>query len=186
MVTQIHISNNLTCGINKQKGVVLIVSLVFLVALTAVAAALMQNTTTDMKMSGASEEKVVAEQEIVSAIDEYIFSQVTAGTGNNGFAEPLATFKDADGNSIDKPINFGVGGDLPISNKSGAGYINSATLGLANNQFMQQADCPHSKSASSAQVFTCNVLRIQISRTYGRNGTSTIEVNSGITQHLLK
>lgn len=42
---------------NKQKGVVLIISLVFLVALTAVAAALMQNTTTDMKMSGASEEK---------------------------------------------------------------------------------------------------------------------------------
>ncbi|NQY87316.1 MAG: pilus assembly PilX N-terminal domain-containing protein [Colwellia sp.] len=186
MVTQLLTSNNLTCSINKQKGVVLIVSLVFLIALTAVAAALMQNTTTDMRMSGASEEKAVAEQEIVSAIDEYIFSQVTAAMGNNGFAEPIATFKDEDGNPIDKLIDFGVGGDLPISNKSGAGYIDSATLGLANNQFMQEADCPHSKSASSAQVFTCNVLRIQISRKYGRHGTSTVEVNSGVAQQLLK
>lgn len=186
MVNQILKIKNVTSSMNKQKGVVLVVSLVFLVALTAVAAALMQNTTTDMKMSGASEEKVVAEQEIVSAIDEYISAQVTSGTGNNGFAESIATFKDADGNPIDKQIDFGVGGDLPISNKSGVGDIDSATLGLANNQFMQEADCPHSRSASSAQVFTCNVLRIQISRKYGRNGTSTVEVNSGIAQHLLK
>lgn len=186
MVTQMLKNNHATYSINNQKGVVLIVSLVFLVALTAVAAALMQNTTTDMKMSGASEEKVVAEQEVVSAIDEYIFRQVSSGTGNNRFAEPIATFKDADGNPIDKLIDYGVGGDLTISNKSGAGDIDSATLGLANNQFMQEADCPHSRSASSAQVFTCNVLRIQISRKYGRNGTSTVEVNSGIAQHLLK
>ncbi len=179
-------SNSSTCSINKQKGVVLVVSLVFLVALTAVAVALMQNTTTNMKMSGASEEKVVAKQGVVSAIDEYIFKQVTGGTGNNGFAKPIATFKDADGNPIAKPIDFGVGGDLPISNKNGDGDIDSATLSLANNQFMQEADCPHSRSASSAQVFTCNVLRIQISRKYGRNDSSTVEVNSGIAQHLLK
>jgi type IV pilus assembly protein PilX len=186
MVNQKLISNNFTYGNSKQKGVVLIVSLVFLVALTAVAAALMQNTTTDMKMSGASEEKVVAEQEVVSAIDEYIFSQVTAGMGKNGFAQPIGSFKDVDGNSIAKAIDLSIDGDLPISNKKGTGDIDSATLSLANNQFQLEADCPHSKSASSAQVFTCNVLRIQISRKYGRNKTSTVEVNSGIAQHLLK
>lgn len=186
MVNKVTISNPLAFAIKKQQGVVLVVSLVFLVALTAVAAALMQNTTTDMKMSGASEEKVVAEQEVVSAIDEYIFSQVTAGTGNNGFAKPIATFKDADGNPKAKEIDLGASGDLPVSNKGGAGNIDSATLDIANNQFMQEADCPHSHSASSAQVFTCNVLRIQISRKYGRNSTSTVEVNSGVAQHLLK
>ena len=186
MVTQYPVPQILSSSIKKQEGVVLVVSLVFLVALTAVAAALMQNTTTDIKMSGASEDKVVAEQELVSAIDEYIFTQVTGGTGNNGFAEPIGTFKDADGNPIKKPIDFGAGGDLPVSNKSGAGEIDSATLSIANNEFMKEVDCPHSRSASSAQVFTCNVLRIQISRKYGRNGTSTVEVNSGIAQHLLK
>ena len=37
---------------SKQQGVVLIVAIVFLVALTAVAAALMQNTTTDIENVG--------------------------------------------------------------------------------------------------------------------------------------
>jgi len=168
--------------INKQKGVVLVVSLVFLIALTAVAAALMQNTTTDMKMSGASEEKVVADQEVISAIDEFIFKQVTAGTGNNDFAQPVATFKDGAAGVVDGAKN--IKADLTNANKDGD--IDTATLELANNQFQLEADCPHSRSASSAQVFTCNVLKIQISRKYGRNKTSTVEVNSGIAQHLLK
>ncbi len=170
------VTNNLKSFNPKyQHGVVLVVSLVFLTALTAVSAALMQNTTTDMKMSGASEEKVVADQEVVSAVDEFIFKQVTAGSGNNGFAKPVATFKDGAKN---------IKADLTIANKDG--NIDAASLDLANNEFQLEADCPHSKSASSAQVFTCNVLRIQISRKYGRKKTSTVEVNSGIAQHLLK
>jgi type IV pilus assembly protein PilX len=175
MVTQIRTLNTFTCGMHKQRGIVLIVSLVFLVALTAVAAALMQNTTTDMKMSGASEEKVVADQEVVSAVDEFIFKQVTNGTENNGFAEPIATFKGGAKNIIAELIKTNKDGD-----------IDAATLDIANNEFQLEADCPHSRSASSAQVFTCNVLRIQINRKYGRNKTSTVEVNSGIAQHLLK
>lgn len=60
---------------SEQYGVVLVVSLVFLVALTAVAAALMQNSTSDMKMSGATEDKSVALQEVISAVDEVIFNE---------------------------------------------------------------------------------------------------------------
>lgn len=175
MVVPLLTSNHLTCCMNKQKGVVLIISLVFLVALTAVAAALMQNTTTDMKMSGASEEKTVVEQEVVSAIDEYIFLQVTGGMGNNGFSQPVATFQYGAKDII---------AELTKTNKDGD--IGAATLDLANNKFQLQADCPHSKFASSAQVFTCNVLRIQINKKYGRNKMSRVEVNSGIVQHLLK
>ena len=66
---------------NRQSGVVLIVALVFLVSLTAVASALMLGTSTDIKMSGASEEKVIAIQETISAVDETIADQL-AGGGN--------------------------------------------------------------------------------------------------------
>ena len=118
---------------NKQRGVVLVVSLVFLVALTAVAAALMQNTTTDMKMSGASEEKVIANQEVVSAVDEFIFRQVNGGTGGNGFAQPVATFKDGAKDIIE---------ELTQTNKNGD--IDAASLDLTNNEFQLEADCPHS------------------------------------------
>ena len=36
----------------------------------------MQNTTLDIKMSGASEEKSVATQEAISAVDQVIFRQM--------------------------------------------------------------------------------------------------------------
>ena len=159
----------------KQQGVVLIVSLVFLIALTAVAGALMQNSTTDMKMSGASEEKVVADQEVVGAVDEFIHQQVTGGTGNNGFAKPIATFQDGAKDVLS---------ELTVTNKDG--NIETATLDVANNELMLEPFCPHSKSGSSAHLISCNTLQIQISRKYGRNGTSTVEANSGISQQLLK
>lgn len=152
---------------SKQKGVVLIVALVFLVALTAVAAALMQNSTTDMKMSGASEERVEAMQEAVSAIDEVIYNQVAAGKTND-FAKSLVNF----------PITEGL---LPDTKTSA-----TASVDIINNTYELESDCPHTRSASSAQVFTCNVLRVQVNRQYGRENNSAIEVNSGIAQQLLK
>jgi len=149
----------------KQRGVVLIVSLVFLVALTAVAAALMQNSSTDLKMSGASEQKVVAVQDAMSAVDEIIITQK-----GSGFVRPV--FGD----------NFPIGNALPASPSTSA----TADVVVANNNFLLEADCPHSKFASSTGVFTCNVLRVRVSRNYGRKGNSNIQVSSGITQQLLK
>lgn len=158
----------------KQQGVVLVISLVFLVALTALAAALMQNTTTDMKMSGASEEKVVAVQQAVSAIDEIIFNQVSPGKTNE-FAAAVVTFKDGE-----KELTA----EMPTLWDSDK--FEPPVLDVTNNEFMLEAGCPHSKLASSTQVFTCNVLNIQVNRKYGRNATSTVNVNSGIAQQLLR
>lgn len=156
---------------SSQRGVVLIVALVFLIALTAVAAALMQNTTTDMKMAGASEERVTAMQEAVSAIDEVIYNQVAPGQTNE-FAKPLV---DANFPNTDQSL-------LLPSTKTHA----TASVDVVNNEYKLETDCPHSKSASSAQVFTCNVLRVQVNRSYGRSDKSNVEVNSGIAQQLLK
>jgi len=166
--------------IRNQQGVVLVVSLVFLVALTAVAAALMQNTTTDMKMSGASEDKVVAVQEAISAIDEIIFNQVSPGSKNE-FAASLATFKDKDANI--KKIKE-IQAEMPTLWDSEK--FDPPELDITNNKYMRESDCPSSKLASSTQVFTCNMLKVQVSRKYGRNHTSVANVNSGIAQQLLR
>ncbi len=149
----------------KQHGVVLVVSLVFLVSLTAVAAALMQNSTTDMKMSGASEERAVAMQDAMSAVDEVIATQ-----RRTGFTRPV------------------FGNNFPIVNALPATPVTAATASVevANNNFMLEADCPHSKMASSTGVFTCNVLQVIVKREYGRKGKSEIDVNSGVSQQLLK
>ena len=158
----------------KQQGVVLVVSLVFLVALTGVAGALMQNTTTDMKMSGASEDKVIATQQAISAVDEIIFNQVSPGVTNE-FAAAVVTFKDGEKN---------ITAEMPTL--WDATKFDPPELDVTNNEYMLEADCPHSKLASSTQVFTCNVLKIQVNRKYGRNDTSMVNVNSGIAQQLLR
>ncbi|PKG86516.1 hypothetical protein CXF85_01675 [Colwellia sp. 75C3] len=168
MTSEVNMKNS--PNIANQNGVVLVVSLVFLVALTAVAAALMQNSTTDMKMSGASEEKVVALQEVVSAIDEVIFNQVAPGKTNR-FAKPIS------------------GDNFPIASAdllSGTTTSSTATVNVANNQFNIDIACPHLKLASSTEVFSCNILRVNTNRTYGRTGNSNISADSGIAQQLLK
>ena len=157
---------------NRQKGVVLIVALVFLVALTAVAGALMQNSTSDMKMSGASEEKVVATQEAISASDEVIFQQVNAGTGNNKFASAIVKFQDE---------SFGnVTGSLNITNIDSD---TTANINIANNEFGLEVDCPRMKMASTN--LKCNVFRVQVVRKYGQKNTNEVEVNVGVAQQLL-
>jgi hypothetical protein len=158
----------------SQQGVVLVVSLVFLVALTGVAGALMQNTTTDMKMSGASQDKVIATQAAVSAVDEIIFNQVAPGAVN-AFAASIVTFKNGDQN---------MKGAMPTLWDSEV--FDPPELGVRNNPLFLEPSCPHSKVASSVQVFSCNVLRVRVNRKYGRNKTSAVNVNSGIAQQLLR
>jgi hypothetical protein len=157
--------------VKKQQGVVLIVALVFLIALTSVAAAIMQNTTTDMKMSGASEDKVIATQEAISSIDEVIYRQVNGGSGNNGFSSAIIKF----------PLTL-----TDTLTETNSGNTTTASVDITNNEFELEADCPHSTSASSTQIFTCNVLRVQVIRHYGRTKTNKIVVNSGVAQQLLR
>ena len=62
--------------------------------------------------------------------------------------------------------------------------ITSATITIVNPLNLI-ADCPHTRSASSVQVFKCNVLNVTVDRKYGRTNNSTILVNAGIAQQLI-
>ncbi|TYK65191.1 pilus assembly PilX family protein [Colwellia echini] len=168
---QILPKNSLDSAVlSKQKGVVLIVSLVFLVALTGVAAALMQNTTSDMKMTGASTEKLVATQAAISAIDEIIDTQRGAGA-NNLFTKglkPMSTYKTAD--------------LLPTDTTTKA----QASADVINNLTFDESPCPRARVASSTGVIECNVFQIQATRLYGKSNTSNVVVDATIAQQLLK
>lgn len=156
---------------NKQQGVVLVTSLVFLVALTAVAAALMQNTTTDMKMSGASEEKVVAIQTAISAVDEIINNQLNI--------QPISVF--AQGlNNVPLYTSAEL---LPVTTKTGA----SASASVINNPLFVELPCPHSRPGDgmSTDEISCHYLQLNVQRLYGRNNTSNIVINANIAQQLL-
>ena len=155
--------------LQKQQGVVLVVSLVFLIALTAVAAALMQNTTTDIKMSGASEEKVVATQAAVSAVDEIINNQINVQP-TNLFTQGLNLVPTYNSNQL-----------LPAATKTGA----SASARVINNPLFEEFACPRARVASSVGIIECNFLQLQIQRPYGRTNTSNVVINADIAQQLL-
>lgn len=145
----------------KQQGVVLIVSLVFLIALTAVASALMLNTTSDMKMAGSSQAKVNAVQEVISSIDQVVYAQTQGNT--NAFTAAVY------------PILMN---DVVTSENT------TATITTANANSLV-VECPHQKLASDTSQFKCNLLRIQATKLYGRSNTSNVQVNAGIAQQLL-
>lgn len=155
----------------KQKGVVLIVSLVFLVALTAVASAIMQNTTSDMKMSGASQEKVVAIQEAFSGIDEAIFQQVRRINNRNAFALADAVYTDADQADL-----------LTIDVKHGLDD-GEVKINLANPNGVP-VHCPPNRQGTSVNLMNCLVFRIETENKYGKKDNSQIVVHAGILQEL--
>jgi hypothetical protein len=147
----------------KQQGVVLIVALVFLIALTAVAAALMQMTTTDIKMSDASQEKVVATQEALSGLDESVFVEITTPGNTNGFADDLATYPQ--NSAITRP--------------------NTAARILSASPLNIPVDCPHAKRGWSVQYIKCNPVQVEVTKNYGRGGNSQIQVVAGVMQQVL-
>lgn len=145
----------------KQSGVVLIVALVFLVALTAVAAALMQNTTTDIKMAGASQEKSVVTLETISEMDRIIFNERRQVNGVDQFGTVTA----------------------PVALLVTQPAITNATLALVN-VLMPDQQCPRNKQASSNNIITCRLFNIVLRRMYGRNKNHTMQVNTGIAREL--
>jgi len=153
----------------SQQGVVLIVAIVFLAALTAVAAALMTSSTIDMKMAGATQDKVIATQEAFGGSDEIVWQQVNK--------------------TVDNTNHFTLGvGSYPHSVNT-TSELSSADIVL-NNPNNLETDCPATKAASSVQVFKCNHLQVQIDKQYGRKVTSTkhsseVQVRAGIAQQLL-
>jgi|TARA_B110000091_G_C13820338_1_gene480383 Tfp pilus assembly protein PilX len=149
-------------NLNKQQGFVLVVSLVFLIVLTGVASALMLNITSDMKMSGASQEKVIATQEAISSIDEVILIQTLSG--ENLFSSSALPEQ---GVSVD------------VTRKSTQAIITNSNVGGL------VAECPHSATASSVDMFNCNILKISVTKVYGNNDTSAVVVSAGIAQQLL-
>ncbi|MCJ8320654.1 MAG: PilX N-terminal domain-containing pilus assembly protein [Colwellia sp.] len=147
-------------NVKKESGFVLVVALVFLVALTGVASALMLNTTSDMKMSGASQEKLIATQEALGAVDEAISLQLAPGASNLF----LETVFPEEGTPV-----------VVTALKTTASITNANSPDL-------EPDCGHLTRADDNTETKCNWLRLTVTKVYGNNDTSSVVVNAGIVQ----
>ena len=109
-------------------------------------------------------------------MDEVIYTEVSKiGDGINLFAQPVESFP-APANPDAFPT-VDVTGNITDTDTTGQAMIVNP-----NNL---NPTCPHSRLASSVQVFACNALRVQVIRTYGRGNNQALQVNSGIAQELL-
>jgi len=147
----------------KQQGVVLIVALVFLISLTAVASVMMLNSTTDMKISGASEEKLIATQEAVSAVDEAIADQIRSD--NNLFTK--STYPEEVTTIDSVTIN-----DANVTNYSIPRLAVTCPRMRANEAF-------------SDGTIDCNMVILEVNKRYGKSNTSNVNVKAGIAQQLI-
>lgn len=150
-------------NITQQNGVVLIVSLVFLIALTTIASSLMLNTTIDIKISGVNQEKLIINQEAISVINEVIAQQVEAVNDENHFTHDETTY----------PYSV-------MLNRLNT----QANIVLASNK-SHNVNCSHSELPSSIDVVRCHHFIIEVSKSYGRNNHQRIMVKAGISQQVL-
>lgn len=145
----------------SQQGIALFISIILLLLLSGLTTLLMTNASLDLKMAGASAQRIDADQQIEGAIDELL-------TNSNA----RLTFATADLNT-----KFSV---THIKN------INTAVVAIN-----EQPSCARSKDPSSVGLFSCRYLDTRLSKQFGRAKTGgghqgETAAGLGVEQKLLK
>lgn len=146
----------------KQRGVVLIIALIMLIAITAVAVALMVSSGIDNKMMSAAQEAQVAMNEALGGHDEAYNSEIVQDGGQNQFT-----------------LRIEVGTEL-VAKENGA---NTAGTLRTYSAIPEATTCPPSKYANSGSLL-CNYIRVETNTTFGENG-QTIDIASVVSQQVL-
>ena len=148
--------------IAQQRGVVLVVALVMLVAITGVAVALMISSGIDNKMMSSAQEAQVAMNEAVGAHDEAYNNEVVQVGGQNQFT-----------------LRIDIGNSLPVKESSANTGGNIQTY----SAIPEATTCPASYFPSSGSLL-CTFSRVVTSTNYGENGQA-IRIQSVVAQQIL-
>ena len=70
---------------NNQKGVVLIIALIMVIAVTGIAVTLMSSSSIDVKITNAAQEREVAENELIGEVQRVISDEANKGAANQFF-----------------------------------------------------------------------------------------------------
>ncbi len=148
--------------LNKQNGIVLIISLTFLIILTTLASRLMSNTIIDIKIVRATQEKSHAIEEAINIIDEIIAQQSIASNENRYFRQSKNNY--------------------PFSINTNNPNI-QVNVSLASSQ-SYNVNCPHATFPSSIKNIKCHHFLIKVNSQYGRYNHQNIIVKAGLLQQV--
>ncbi|MCF2899812.1 pilus assembly PilX N-terminal domain-containing protein [Pseudoalteromonas sp. SYSU M81236] len=145
----------------KQQGIVLILALIMVVAVTGIAVTLMNSSSIDAKITAAVQEREVAENEVMGTVLKVIANQAAAGRNS-------AFFK--------KPEQIPEGGfDL--------GAIGDSTNKMINlNNGELDLPCPRKYNFTSG--VSCNMVEVNTTITYGKKSIHTLTVKTGVAQEM--
>jgi len=155
----------------KQKGVVLVVSLVMIIAVTGIAVTLLSSSSIDLKMMSAAQESEVAIARVKADSELTIVQEKKAAADENRLLFEPGKF----------PADLATGLDV-----TPAGASSSVTI-YNSNQGPSLLDCPIIVNPTPG--IKCNMLRIEATLNYGKldsnsKGKHSISVNSGIAQEM--
>ncbi|WP_091988764.1 pilus assembly PilX family protein [Pseudoalteromonas denitrificans] len=156
---------------SKQKGIVLVVSLVMIIAVTAIAVTLLSSSSIDIKMTSAAQESEVAIARVKADSVQIITQEKKAAAANNRLLYESGQF----------PVDPTQGLDVtPVNSSSQVILFNS-------NAGPTLLDCPIVVNPTPG--IKCNMLRIEATLNYGKHdsngkGKHNVTVSSGIAQEM--
>lgn len=148
---------------SRQQGVVLIVALIMVVAVTGIAVTLMSSASIDIKITNAAFEREEAENILMGNVQEVIANEVSA----NGASRLFFTQAQIPNGTIALPT------------------IGATTSELSNlNEGPDPLRCPREHKPTVGIV--CNLVQINSTITYGSKSKHTLTVTTGIAQQTAK
>lgn len=148
--------------LHKQQGVVLIVALIMVVAVTGIAVTLMSSSSIDIKITNAAQEREAAENELIGTVQEVISNETSLNSNSRFFNHRV--------NVPDTGLDLGI--------------VNNTTNTMFNRNAGPLAlKCP--RRFDSSEIYKCNMLEINSTVQYGTKSTHSLTIRSGVAQQML-
>ena len=145
----------------RQRGFVLMVSLVMVIAITGIAVSLLSTSAMDMKMATASEDREMASHIARGGNDQLYSDAVNRNVNGQNYFAAFSTSQQA--------TNF----------NSSLGAVSTVSWASANPT---DTDCPRSKKPTEG--LKCNYLTATTVKTFGPSNANQVNVVSGIAQQV--
>ena len=146
---------------DKQQGFVLMVSLVMVVAITAIAVTLMSTSSMDMKMAVAAEDREMATHHARGGNDELYYDAVNRTVNEQNYFAAFSVSQES------------------AQYVSTLGAVSTVTWASDNRV---ETDCPRSKAPTEG--LRCNYLQATTVKTFGPSNVNQINVVSGVAQQV--
>lgn len=148
-------------SLHKQQGVVLIVALIMVVAVTGIAVTLMSSSSIDIKITNAAQEREVADNLLIGTVQQVIANEASKGGASRFLYSRVQV--------PEKGIDLGDVGDT------------SNTMTNLNNGAL---DLPCPRRFNFTAGVSCNMVQVDTTITYGSKSKHTLTIVSGVAQEM--